>query len=152
MRTNTGFGSGGSSSRVPTTLAEINVTPFVDVMLVLLIIFMISAPLMEQGLQVNLPKASGDALSHVPDQMELTITAQKTLLLADDPIKEGLLQKKLTALTSAKPELQIFIRADAGVDYGYVAHILSLLRQAKITQVGLVTEPAPPKKSGKSHP
>jgi biopolymer transport protein TolR len=125
----------------PTTLAEINVTPLVDVMLVLLIVFMISAPLMQQGVQVDLPKTNAGAMSEVPDQLVLTVSKVKQVSINGNVIKPGTLRAKLEAVAEAKPDVQLFIQADQSVPYGFVAQVMGEAKQAKITRVGLVTEP-----------
>ena len=132
----------GSGSRsLPTTLAEINVTPLVDVMLVLLIVFMISAPLMQQGVQVDLPKANAGSLNDVPDQLLLVVTKARQILINGNAVHPGTLRSKLEAITPAKPDVQLFIQADEGVPYGFVAQVMAEAKQAKISRVGLVTEP-----------
>ena len=140
--------SQGSFTRrgIPTTLAEINVTPLVDVMLVLLIVFMISAPLMQQGAQIDLPKASTGSLDETPDQIVLVVKQNKKITLNDKPIKKGTLRKKLAGIASVKPDVQVYIRADRKLPYGFIAQVIAEVRQAKIFRVGLVTEPGDTKK------
>jgi biopolymer transport protein TolR len=133
-------GTGGGRS-LPTTLAEINVTPLVDVMLVLLIVFMISAPLMQQGVQVDLPKANAGTLNDVPDQVLLVVTKTRQVLINNNIIHPGTLRSKLEAMSAVKPDIQLFIQADEGVPYGFVAQVMAEAKQAKITRVGLVTIP-----------
>jgi biopolymer transport protein TolR len=122
-------------------MAEINVTPLVDVMLVLLIVFMISAPLMQQGVQVDLPKTNAGAMSEVPDQLVLTVSKAKQVTINGNVIKPGTLRAKFEAVASAKPDVQLFIQADQSVPYGFVAQVMAEAKQARITRVGLVTEP-----------
>jgi len=129
---------------VPTTLAEINVTPLVDVMLVLLIVFMISAPLMQQGVTVDLPKANAGSLTETPDQIILTIDRAKQVSIADHTIKAGTLLQKLEAIVAAKPGIEVAIQADHGVAYGFVAQVMAEVKKAGINRVGLVTAPADP--------
>lgn len=134
--------SGSSSSRsTPSTLAEINVTPLVDVMLVLLIVFMISAPLMQQGIQVDLPKANAPSISEVPDQLVLAIKKNRQITLNGKTVDKGTLRVRLQAIASVKPDVQVFIQGDQGVPYGVVAQVMAEVKQAKISRVGLVTEP-----------
>jgi biopolymer transport protein TolR len=135
-------GSGGISSM--TTLAEINVTPLVDVMLVLLIIFMISAPMMQQGVQVDLPKANPGSLSTVPDQLVLTVNKAREISINGNVIETGTLRERLLGLSSAKPDIQIFIQADQGVPYGFIAQVMAEAKKAKINRLGLVTQPGDP--------
>ncbi len=139
-------GASGSISRrsVPTTLAEINVTPLVDVMLVLLIVFMISAPLMQQGVQVDLPKANAQSLTEVPDQVILVINRSRQISINGNTIQSGLLRMKLEAISSVKPQVEIFIQADQGIPYGFIAQVMAEVKKARINRVGLVTEPGDP--------
>jgi biopolymer transport protein TolR len=136
-----GMGINNSSGSTPTTLAEINVTPLVDVMLVLLIVFMISAPLMQQGVQVNLPKAKAESLTEAPDQIILTVEKNHSIKLNGNSIPRGTLLEKLSAIAEAKPEIQVYIRADAELSYGYIAKVMAEVKKSKINRVGLVTEP-----------
>ena len=136
--------SGSSSSSVPVALAEINVTPLVDVMLVLLIIFMISAPMMQQGVQVDLPKANPGALSEVPDQLVLTVNKARQISINGNVIETGTLRERLLGLSSAKPDIQIFIQADQAVPYGFIAQVMAEAKKAKINRLGLVTQSGDP--------
>jgi biopolymer transport protein TolR len=133
-------GSTGSRS-VPTSLAEINVTPLVDVMLVLLIVFMISAPLMQQGIQIDLPKANTGTMNEAPDQLILSVNKQKHILIGEHPVPAGTLHKKLEAIVAAKPKVEVVIQADQSVAYGFVAQVMAEVKKAGISRVGLVTEP-----------
>jgi biopolymer transport protein TolR len=135
-------GSSGLAGRIPTTLAEINVTPLVDVMLVLLIVFMISAPLMQQGLQVDLPKANAGQINEVPDQLILTIQPSRQILIADHPVPAGTLNKKLEAIVRAKPTVEVILQADQKLPYGFIAQVMSEVKKAGISRVGLATEPS----------
>jgi biopolymer transport protein TolR len=134
-------GGSGSSRSVPTTLAEINVTPLVDVMLVLLIVFMVSAPMMQQGVHVDLPRANAGSLDEVPDQLVLVVNKAKQILINNNVIEAGTLGRKLGAVVSVKPEVQVFIQADQSVPYGFIAQVMAEVKRAKISRVGLVTEP-----------
>jgi biopolymer transport protein TolR len=137
-----GMNSNNTSARsVPTTLAEINVTPLVDVMLVLLIVFMISAPLMQQGIQVDLPKANAGAMTEAPDQLVLVINKSRQIMISEHIIPPGTLLKKLEAIVAAKPKIEVVIQADQSVIYGYIAQVMSEVKRAGISRVGLVTEP-----------
>jgi biopolymer transport protein TolR len=135
-------GTGGISSM--STLAEINVTPLVDVMLVLLIIFMISAPMMQQGVQVDLPKANPGALNEVPDQLVLTVNKARQISINGNVIETGTLRERLLGLSSAKPDIQIFIQADQAVPYGFIAQVMAEAKKAKINRLGLVTQSGDP--------
>lgn len=133
---------GFNPQKTQTALSEINVTPLVDVMLVLLIVFMISAPLMQQGVQVDLPKANAQTLSETPDQLLLVVNKSKQITLNGTPIAEGALRSKLQAVAQNKPDIQVFIQADQSVPYGFIAAVMAEVRQARISKVGLVTEQA----------
>ncbi|MEK7691111.1 MAG: biopolymer transporter ExbD [Bdellovibrionota bacterium] len=123
------------------TLSEINVTPLVDVMLVLLIVFMISAPLMQQGVQVDLPKADTGSLSQTHDQLVIVLHRGKEITLNGNRIEEGTLRRRLEAIAAVKPETEVFIQADQNLTYGYIAKVMADVKKAKIFRVGLVTDP-----------
>ena len=135
---------GGSSYSVPTTLSEINVTPLVDVMLVLLIVFMISAPLMQQGVQVDLPKANAGSLTEVPDQLVLVVNKSHQISINGNTIASGTLRSRLEAISAVKPQVEVFIQADQTVPYGFIAQVMAEVKKARISRVGLVTEPGDP--------
>lgn len=139
-----GFSPQHQRSSTPTTLAEINVTPLVDVMLVLLIVFMISAPLMQQGISVDLPKANANSLHEVPNQIVLVITKGRQIQMNGHLIEPSSLQTRLSAITNVKPDAEVFIQADQGVPYGFVAQVMAEVKRARISRVGLVTEPGDP--------
>jgi len=128
--------------KTQTALAEINVTPLVDVMLVLLIVFMISAPLLQQGLDVNLPKATGTALAESNQPLILTILPKGTLKLQGTIVQKNVLMAKLKALSISQRDPQVLIQADERVAYGLVAQILSGVRASGIKRVGLMTDPS----------
>ena len=131
----------GSSGRTPPSLAEINVTPLVDVMLVLLIVFMISAPLMQQGIPVDLQKAASTSLDDQQDQIVLVISRNKTISINKNEIPLQDLKKKLNAIYEHKASKEIFIQADQSVSYGFVAQVMADVKRAGITKLGLVTKP-----------
>ena len=117
---------------------EINVTPFIDVMLVLLIIFMVAAPLATVDVRVELP-ASTAAVQRRPDKpVYLTITADKTLALGNDPVARDALGPALSALTNNDRDQRIFLRSDKGVPYGDVMEVLNLLRGVGYLKIALV--------------
>jgi len=122
-------------------LAEINVTPLVDVMLVLLIIFIITAPMLVQGLKVNLPKQDAPALSAKSDEpIILTLTSDRIILLGDEPVHLKLLPDRLGAELGGSPR-PVFLKADESLPYGFVIQVLAVLDQVGVEQVGMVTQP-----------
>ncbi len=134
-----GFSQGSSKTRA--VLSEINVTPLVDVMLVLLIIFMVTTPMMQQGIDIELPEtaASGSAPSEEP--MVLQIDRSKRLRIGDQLIARADLSEKLKAIFEKRGDKQIYLQADRSVDYGFVAETMADIRAAGITNIGLVTVP-----------
>jgi biopolymer transport protein TolR len=133
-------GSAAGTRATPTTLAEINVTPLVDVMLVLLIVFMVSAPLMQQGVQVDLPRTAAGALNEAQDPVVISITKKREIAFNGTTIEGGTLRTRLEAMAQAKPDIQILIQGDQGVPYGVVAQVMAEVKRAKIHRIGLVTE------------
>ncbi len=134
----------GGARTTQTALAEINVTPLVDVILVLLIIFMISAPLMQQGVQIDLPKANAGSLNEVPDQVVLVINKSRQVSINGNVIEPGTLRTRIEAISNAKPSVEVFIQGDQNVPYGFIAQVMAEVKKAKVNRVGLVTEPADP--------
>jgi biopolymer transport protein TolR len=135
-----GFQIGGRSS-TPMALAEINVTPMVDVMLVLLIIFMVSAPMMQQGIQVDLPKANAQTINETPEQLILVITKDRQVLINGKTIAVNTLRAKLEAIATAKPSIEVLIQGDQETPYGFIAQAMAEVKLARIQRVGLVTVP-----------
>jgi biopolymer transport protein TolR len=129
-------------SSTQTTLSEINVTPLVDVMLVLLVVFMISAPLMQQGMQVDLPKANTGTLNEAPEKITLVVPVSRKVQLNGKDLPVGTLRGRLEAIAAAQPNVEVFIQADQSVPYGYIAQVMAEVKRARIQRVGLVTEPA----------
>ena len=133
-----GMSSGGDNNGM---MAEINVTPFVDVMLVLLIIFMVTAPMMNQGVQVQLPKAAAEQLPTDEKALILSISQEGEYFMAEEDYELTELKMKLQAIAAANPDKEVFIRADALVPYEKVAQLMAACTQAGITKLGMVTEP-----------
>ena len=132
------IGTGGSGRQ---TLTEINVTPLVDVMLVLLIIFMVAAPLLTTGVSVDLPQTSASALNVEKKPVALSLNDQGQLYLMDQPIADADLVPKLQATSQNDPDQRIYVRASKVVPYGRVAQIMASVTQAGFKKVALVTEP-----------
>lgn len=135
------MGVGNKSHR--STLTEINVTPLVDVMLVLLIIFMITAPMMQQELDVNLPVATGtpQIQSSTEEQIILTVNKQGSIYLDQTPYTIDTLRAKLQALYKTRRNKDIFLRADADVPYGRVVQVMDEVKKAGLLKVGMITQP-----------
>jgi biopolymer transport protein TolR len=123
-------------------MSEINVTPMVDVMLVLLIIFMVAAPMMTQGLDVELPKVDASVMRVDQNMVVLTVTEGGQVLLDEIPLS-GIqnLDAQIRQVMKAKNTESVFLKADKNVPYGTVASVMGTLRTAGITNIGLVTEP-----------
>ena len=124
-----------------TVLSEINVTPMVDVMLVLLIIFMVTAPMMQQGLDVQLPETSNSGVATTDEPFVLVIKKDHTIHAGEAQMKLATMQSKLKAIFSTRKNKQIYIRADRDVDYGTVAAAMGEIRAAGIYSIGLITLP-----------
>jgi biopolymer transport protein TolR len=119
-------------------LSEINVTPFVDVMLVLLVIFMVTAPLLQQGIDVNLPRAKGRDL---PPEERITLTIKKhgVIYMNENPVTITEMGNKLKAVSKLNPN--VFLKADKDVPYGFVVEVMGEIKEAGIEKLGMVTEP-----------
>ena len=131
--------SGGGDDRG--MMAEINVTPFVDVMLVLLIIFMVTTPLMVQGLEVDLPRASAPPLDSEDDPLILAIDREGRFYINKSEIPGDDLEKRLVAIARENPDQNVFLKADGEVTYASVAKLMADAKRAGIAKVGLVTQP-----------
>ena len=122
-------------------MGEINVTPLVDVMLVLLIIFMVTAPLLTQGVNVDLPDAKSPPMQQNVEPLVVTILADGKVFLQKHEVAIDQMAPQIAAMLKQKPDLPVFIRGDARTPYEKVAQVMSLLESAGIRKVGLVTEP-----------
>ncbi len=131
--------SGGSKSR--TTISEINVTPLVDVMLVLLIIFMVTAPMMQQGIDVDLPQTAAGGVQPSEDPFLIVVSKTGRVTAGEAEIPKEVLQAKLKAIFQTRKNKQVYIQADRQVDYGVVAEVMGEIRAAGITNIGLITLP-----------
>jgi len=119
-------------------MSEINVTPFVDVMLVLLVIFMITAPLLQQGIDVNLPKAKGKDLPP-EERISLVIKKGGTIYMNENPVSLAEMKRKLEAISKLNPN--VFLKADKDVPYGVIVEVMGEIKDAGIEKLGMVTEP-----------
>ncbi len=131
------FSSGESGGM----MSDINVTPFVDVMLVLLIIFMVTAPLMTTGLDVNLPKADAPAMELSEEQLVITIDAEGAYFINEHQFTWQELETKIPAIAEANPDQDLFLRADGEIPYKNVARLMALCTQAGIGRMGMITQP-----------
>jgi len=122
-------------------LSEINVTPFVDVMLVLLIIFMVTAPMMQQGLEVDLPETTSQPMRLQDDSLVLTVRKDGSVLLANAPVPAEELEEKLKAVLEGRESDDIFLRADKEAPYGAVVKVMAAARAGGAKALGVVTEP-----------
>jgi len=125
-------------TRERTVMSEINVTPFVDVMLVLLIIFMVTAPLLQQGIDVNLPQAKGKDL---PPEERITLIVKKggIIYMNDNSVSINEMGRKLQAISKLNPN--VFLKADKDVPYGFVVEVMGEIKEAGIEKLGMITEP-----------
>jgi biopolymer transport protein TolR len=138
--------TGGSGRQ---TLTEINVTPLVDVMLVLLIIFMVTAPLIQQGVDVNLPEARAKPVEAEEQKLVLSIKADKTLYLGTSEdaarIPFERLEEKLRGNARAMKDKELYLHADKALPYGFVVDVMATVQRAGVVNVGMITNPAPQK-------
>jgi biopolymer transport protein TolR len=125
---------------IGTSLSEINVTPLVDVMLVLLIIFMVTAPMMQSGIGINLPQAETNS-SPAEEGLTMTITQDRYIHIGESPINIFLLENKLKEYFYGREKKVVFIRADESLPYGYVINVLDVTKKAGVQVVGLVVKP-----------
>ena len=126
-------------------MAEINVTPFVDVMLVLLIVFMVTAPLLTVGVPVDLPKTKAPALGQDREPLSITVMRDGTIFLQKEKVPEAALVDKLTAIASNGYNQRIFVRGDTRANYGKVMEVMGILAASGFTHIGLVTDVIKPK-------
>ncbi len=138
-------GNGGGRS----VLSEINVTPFVDVMLVLLVIFMVTTPILYQGVDVNLPKTESQAMPSLDREKKVVVTLNSDgeIFIEDEQLSLSELRIEIRTLMSEQGkevrEEDVFLRADTSVPYGTVVEVMSEIRNAGVTKLGLITEPIP---------
>ena len=121
-------------------MSEINVTPFVDVMLVLLIVFMVTAPLLTVGIKVDLPKVKATALTDIKDPIEITVKLDGEVYIGESKVEVENLIPRLNAITEQNTEARIYIRGDRVVAYGRVMEIMSIINTAGYIKVALITQ------------
>lgn len=125
-------------------MAEINVTPFVDVMLVLLIIFMVTAPLITQGVEVDLPQTKAASIAGDESKLVLTLTKDKKIFIgsnADNPIPYKELETKLRTNAKIKADKELYLHADRKLEYGFIVDVMAIVKRAGVEKMGMVTDP-----------
>jgi biopolymer transport protein TolR len=135
-------GAPEGNGRVGTSLAEINIVPLVDVVLVLLLIFMLTAPMMYRGIDVNLPRSGGKPTA-VEERLVLTITKDRLIYLNERPLPLANLETRLRDLLRDRTDRTLFIKADKDLAYGHVVETMDRVRRAGVERVGMITEPLP---------
>jgi biopolymer transport protein TolR len=133
----------GGESRLGPALAEINVTPFVDVVLVLLIIFLITAPMLLGGIDVRVPKTATRNIQP-EERLVLSITRDRGVFLDNQPISLDRLSRVLNGMVRRNPKAAVFLKADEAVAYGTVMRVMDVIKKAGVDRVGMVTEPIGP--------
>lgn len=136
---NGGGGRGGRSGRYQ-PMSEINVTPFVDVMLVLLIVFMVTAPLLTVGVPVDLPKTEASQLRDQVEPLVVTVNAEGRLFIQETETDAASLIPRLNAISQNKPETRIYVRGDQAINYGRVMEVMGLISQGGYSKVALIAE------------
>ena len=122
-------------------MSDINVTPFVDVMLVLLIIFMVTAPMMMQGVEVNLPQPTTRSIKTQEDPLILTVNKKREIFIEDSRIDLEELETKVKGIFRYRREKEVLLKADREIPYGFVVKIIAGVKRAGIDKLGVVTEP-----------
>jgi biopolymer transport protein TolR len=142
-----GMGGRGGYRRSYRPMSDINVTPFIDVMLVLLIVFMVTAPLLSAGIPVDLPKTEAAAVTDIDDKpLEVALNKKGEIYIGETKVTRDELLAKLSAITGDNRERRVFIKADQGLSYGQVMEILGSINKAGYQKVALITEPTPTRK------
>jgi biopolymer transport protein TolR len=132
---------GGKGAPGRTTMSEINVTPMVDVMLVLMIIFMVTAPLIQQGVKVNLPETKAAAVEASDKKLVISIDVKKHVFIGEVEVQLGELEEKLKTNAKAQADKELYLHADRELPYGIVVEVMASAQRAGITNVGMITDP-----------
>ncbi len=122
-------------------ISDINVTPLVDVILVLLIIFMVTAPMMQQGVDVDLPQTTAQPIESQEERLIITINAKREIFINQEKVDARLLRRHLERSTAAKLNKEVLLRADRSVPYGFVVQTMAEIKNAGIEKLGMITEP-----------
>ena len=123
-------------------MSDINVTPFVDVMLVLLIIFMVTAPMMIEGLNVDLPEATAKPLDSEKEHLVITIDKNQVVFINDFKVAVDFLGEKLNKMLQGRSDREVYLKADKNIPYGIVVQVMAEIKDAGVEQLGMITEPA----------
>jgi len=134
---------GSDSDRL---ISDINVTPFVDVMLVLLVIFMVTAPMMMQGVDIALPETTSQPLAAKKENLVITINNQNQIFINNHQLAIDFLQEKLKIILEGRDNREVYLRADREISYGFVVRVMAEIKAAGVDKLGMVTEPIPEKK------
>jgi len=126
----------------PAPMSDINMTPLIDVMLVLLVIFMITAPLMTSSLRLELPRAEGAQPNDAPQFISVALDPQGRLHVGDEPLEPQAFAQRIADAARQNPKTEVQLRADKGVPYGRVAEVIGMVQKAGLNRIGFVTEPA----------
>jgi biopolymer transport protein TolR len=140
--------SGSDSGAGRRQMTDINVTPLVDVMLVLLIIFMVTAPLIQSGVKVDLPRAQTQPMEHAEEKLVLKITRERRIFLGETEVPPNQLEEKLATNARVQRDKEVYLQADRSLPYGLVVQIMAAARRAGVESLGMITEPEkelPPK-------
>ena len=135
---------GSDSDRL---ISDINVTPFVDVMLVLLVIFMVTAPMMMQGVDVALPETTSQPLAAKKENLVITINNQNQIFINNHQLGIDFLQEKLKKILEGRDKREVYLRADREISYGFVVRVMAEIKAAGVDKLGMVTEPIREKKN-----
>ena len=130
-------------------MSDINVTPFVDVMLVLLVIFMVTAPMMMQGVDVSLPQTTSEPLVAKKENLIITINKKSQIYINDYQIGLDYLQEKLKKILEGRENREVYLRADQDISYGFVVRVMAEIKAAGVDKLGMVTEPIHQQKNSK---
>jgi biopolymer transport protein TolR len=128
-------------------ISDINVTPFVDVMLVLLVIFMVTAPMMMQGVDVALPETTSQPLAAKKENLVITINNQNQVFINNHQVAIDFLQEKLKKILEGRDNREVYLRADREISYGFVVRVMAEIKAAGVDKLGMVTEPIREKKN-----